>query len=93
MLFHPDNPHKSPAHERLYARYAIAFTVVDFTAALMFVIGSIFFFWPSTTTFATWLFLIGSICFGLKPTIRLRREIRLLRLDDYADLARDDTPA
>jgi len=55
----------------------------------MFVIGSILFFEPETTTAATWLFLIGSIFFGLRPTITMIREIAYIRLGDYVDATRE----
>lgn len=81
-LFDPANRHRSSRHAAIWAIYELAHTMVDFTAASMFVIGSALFFYPSTTYAGTWLFLIGSIFFGLKPTIRLAREIRLLSLGE-----------
>ena len=78
-LFHPDNFQNTDEHKRIYAYSEIAYTVVDVSAALFFVVGSILFFSASTTTLATWLFLIGSILFGLRPTIRLGREILFAR--------------
>ena len=77
-MFDPRTKHASPQHCRLYAAYEIAFTLVDFFAAFLFVIGSILFFNDSTVNAGTWLFLVGSIFFGLKPTIRLVREWHLL---------------
>ena len=52
----------------------------------MFVVGSILFFKESTTYAGTWLFLIGSVMFGLRPMIRLVREVRLVRMKDYDDI-------
>ncbi|MFT6023417.1 MAG: hypothetical protein ACI9PY_001534 [Ascidiaceihabitans sp.] len=49
--------------------------------------GSILFFNESTTFVATWLFVIGSVFFGLRPTIRLYRELAYLRLGDYQSIA------
>lgn len=86
-LFHPDNRRQSPRHAQLWAAYEIAFTAVDFLAAGLFVIGSILFFWSQTATQATWMFLLGSICFALKPTIRLTRELHYLRLGRLQALA------
>lgn len=80
QIFHPDNRNASEEHARLWAAYEIAYTAVDFSAAAMFVVGSVFFFWSSTTFAGTWLFLIGSVFFGLKPSIRLLREIRMVSL-------------
>lgn len=74
-------------HAALYAQYELAYTFVDFAAAGLFVVGSLLFFNESTANIATWMFLIGSICFGLKPAIRLVREIHLYRLGDYKALS------
>nr|WP_282452345.1 YrhK family protein [Corynebacterium meridianum] len=88
-MFDPENATCSPASKRIYAWYAIAYTIVDVAAAVLFVIGSILFFRESTTTIATWMFLIGSILFGVRPCISLAREWHLLRIRDYDDLAAD----
>lgn len=86
-LFAPDNRDRSPRHARLYAIYEVAFTAVDFMAAFMFVIGSAMFFRPALETTAIWLFLVGSLCFALKPTIRLTRELHYLAIGDVDDVA------
>ena len=70
----------SPAAVALTRMYEIFHLLVDFLAALMFIVGSILFFLASTTFAATWLFLIGSVFFAVKPTLKLVREIHLLRL-------------
>lgn len=88
MLFASDRRHHSPAHEKLYAAFEVAYTAVDFLAAALFIVGSIFFFSESLMTPATWCFLGGSICFALKPTLRLVRELRLAKLDDVDKLAK-----
>ena len=88
-LFHPDNRHKSEAHKRVYAMFEIAYTAVDFSAAVLFVIGSVLFFKQSTTYMGTWLFVVGSVLFGLRPTLKLWRELVYLRMGDYADIASD----
>ncbi|MDO4906626.1 YrhK family protein [Neisseria sp.] len=80
-IFHPDNRSRSPLHKKIYAYSELAYTIVDFSAALLFVIGSILFFSARTTYAGTWLFLIGSVLFGLRPTIKLCREFAYLRLD------------
>lgn len=87
MLFTRDHQHQTREHSKLYAGFEIAYTVVDFLAAVLFIVGSIFFFRESTTILATWLFLMGSVCFALKPTLRLIREVKLLRLDEVQRLA------
>ncbi|OWU86469.1 hypothetical protein ATO6_06585 [Oceanicola sp. 22II-s10i] len=86
-LFRHENREKSEASRAMWARYEIAYTCVDFGAAFAFVVGSVLFFWASTQIPATWLFLIGSILFAAKPTIRLVREIHLYRMGDTDDLA------
>ncbi|WP_127903312.1 YrhK family protein [Solirhodobacter olei] len=88
-LFHPDNSRLSPEHAKVWAAYEIAHTLVDFSAAGLFVVGSILFFYKSTTYAATWMFLVGSIFFGMKPTIRLLRELKFLRMGRYAALAEE----
>lgn len=90
MLFSSDRRNNSPAHQKLYAAFEIAYTTVDFLAAALFIVGSIFFFFESLMIPGTWCFLVGSICFALKPTLRLVREVRLARLDDVKKLAQRD---
>jgi hypothetical protein len=87
-LFDPGNHARSRDHARLYARFEIAYTVVDVAAALCFIVGSVMFFSEAWTRPGTWLFLIGSICFALKPCLRLARELgywRLGRVDVLAE--------
>lgn len=72
----------TPESARINRLYEIAHVMVDFLAAISFVIGSALFFFPSMTQAATWMFLIGSILFATKPTLRLVREIHLLRVLD-----------
>ncbi|WP_368484139.1 YrhK family protein [Phaeobacter sp. HF9A] len=67
--------------------FEIAHTCADFGAALCFVIGSIFFFYSSLVTAGTWFFLLGSVLFAAKPTIRLIREVKL------AAMGKDDVLA
>lgn len=88
-LFDPENRTRSAEHKRIYALYELAYTINDFGAALMFVIGSIMFFSEKWTHFGTWLFLIGSIMFGLRPAIKLARELKYLRMGDYDDVVKD----
>ncbi|MBV7408363.1 YrhK family protein [Maritimibacter sp. DP1N21-5] len=90
-LFHPDNRTRSEASRKLYARYEVAHTGVDFLAAACFLIGSFLFFSNTTQYAATWLFVIGSLAFAAKPTIRLIREVKLYRLGDLETLAERDT--
>ncbi|MFS4439418.1 YrhK family protein [Paracoccaceae bacterium GXU_MW_L88] len=85
-MFDPKNHTRSPEHERIYALYAMAYTIVDFSAAVLFVIGSVLFFSESTTYAATWLFLIGSVLFGARPTITLLREVAYMRSGEYGKI-------
>lgn len=86
-LFRPKE-HLQLEHAELYALYELAYTTVDFSAAILFIIGSFLFFSEATTYVGTWMFVVGSVCFGLKPTIRLAREIHLWRLGSYQALAK-----
>jgi len=61
--------------QRLRDLYALAHLVADFLAGLTFTVGSVLFFWPSTETPGVWLFLIGSLLFAAKPTVRLVHSI------------------
>ncbi|WP_375688808.1 YrhK family protein [Pseudooceanicola sp. LIPI14-2-Ac024] len=87
-LFRHENRERSEASKDLWARYEIAYTLVDFGAAFTFIAGSIMFFSEAWQTVGTWMFLVGSFLFALKPTIRLAREIKLYRMGDYDDLAK-----
>ncbi|WP_434619864.1 YrhK family protein [Arthrobacter sp. A5] len=86
-LFDPSRSQQSPAHARWFATIELIYTVVDFTAAALFIIGSILFFSPSAMSPALWCFLIGSVCFALKPTLRLVRQLHYLKLDKIDKLA------
>lgn len=86
-LFRHENRQKSERSKRIYALFEIVYTCVDFVAAATFLIGSFLFFSDATQTAATWLFVVGSFCFAVKPTLRLAREIKLYRIGDNEDLA------
>ncbi|PFG64652.1 YrhK-like protein [Thioclava sp. ES.031] len=87
FIFDTPSHEQTPEQRRFVALTEIAYTVVDFGAAFCFVIGSIFFFYESLMIPGTWLFLIGSLLFAAKPSIRLWRELKLLEMGDYKDLA------
>ena len=87
-LFKPSRRRQYISDAQTYARYELAYTTVDVSAAVLFVIGSIMFFFDAWQTAGTWCFLLGSICFALKPTLRIIREIKYVRQDDYEDLAK-----
>lgn len=87
-FFAPQRKDYSDEQTRVYADWEIAYTCVDFLAALTFLVGSVMFLSEEWTTFGTWLFIFGSICFALKPTIRLTREVHLMRIDDPGEVAK-----
>ena len=87
MLFNEDHRQGTERQRQIYAAFEIAYTLVDFVAALCFVVGSVMFFSEDWQTPGTWLFLIGSIFFALKPTLRLVRELKLAAMGDDKDLA------
>jgi hypothetical protein len=70
----------TPSHEQLVRRYEFGRTVVEFMAAVTFIVGSVFFFYESLTYAGTWLFVIGSVLFAVRPSIRLLLELHLARL-------------
>ena len=79
-IFSHDLRRASPDHAEIVRRYELARTLVEFLAALFFVVGSIFFFYPELLFSGTWLFLIGSVLFAVRPTIRLALELHLSSL-------------
>ncbi len=87
QLFRHENRERNHKTRRVYAYFELVYTCVDFSAAACFTIGSVLFFWKSTETPAIWLFLIGSILFAAKPTLRLAREIKLVRMGKLDSLA------
>lgn len=87
-LFRHDHRQSGEAQRRVYAAFEIAYTIVDVLAAVLFIIGSVMFFYDSLMTAGTWMFLIGSVCFAMKPVLRLIREMRLAAMGDVEDLAK-----
>ncbi len=87
MLFEKNTRDRSAEHRRTYAIFELFYTVIDFAAAFLFIIGSIMFFSEAWTYTGTWLFLIGSIFFAMKPALRLIRELKLAAIGDTEDLA------
>ncbi|AKO98317.1 MAG: YrhK family protein [Marinovum algicola] len=86
-LFYHRNREETSESRRIYALFELAYTAVDFSAATCFIIGSVMFFFDAWQTPATWMFLIGSVLFAAKPTLRLVRELRLAAEGDEEDLA------
>ena len=83
----------TPRHREVYGRYERVFTLVDFSAALLFVAGSVCFLFPELMTAGTWAFLVGSLAFAAKPSVRVAREFHLARLPLPGDLAPGEDPA
>jgi hypothetical protein len=79
-LFDTKYHEMSDESRRIYALYEMAHTLVDLGAALCFIVGSVFFFSEDLQYAGTWLFVIGSILFAVKPTLRFARELKLLSL-------------
>jgi hypothetical protein len=79
-LFDPRRATASPRHRQVYGRYQRVYTLVEFAAAVAFVIGSVFFFSEDLTLQADWLFLVGSILFAVRPTVAVLRETHLARI-------------
>lgn len=61
-------------------RYETLSIINDILVALWFIVGSIMFFFESTTTDGTWLFLLGSIELLIRPIIRLARNLHVQRI-------------
>ncbi|WP_299440692.1 YrhK family protein [uncultured Rhodospira sp.] len=57
--------------QHLHDLYAFGHLVVDFLAGLTFTVGSVLFFWKETENPAIWLFVVGSVLFTAKPSVRL----------------------
>ncbi|OCW56758.1 YrhK family protein [Hoeflea olei] len=85
-LFKPSTRRRYRADPKAYARFELAYTMVDVMAAALFVIGSVMFFSEAWQTPGTWCFLVGSVCFALKPTLRIIREVRYYEDSDFDDL-------
>lgn len=69
-------------------RYEALSIANDVLIGILFLLGSILFLWESSTGLATWLFVIGSAEFLLRPVIRLARRTHLKRFG--ADRDRTD---
>ena len=85
-LFDPRNKHASAKHQKIYAAYEIADTFISFSAAMLFLVGSWLFFYPKLENPAIWCFVIGSVFFAVKPTLRLIREIQYAASGDLEKL-------
>ena len=67
-------------HGKVYGQYQTVYDTVDLLAAIAFVVGSALFFSDKTQIAATWLFLIGSIFFAVRPLVHVARDFHMARL-------------
>ncbi len=86
-LFRHEARQRTEDTRAVYAWFELIYTATDFAAALFFVLGSVFFFYDSLMDAGTWCFLIGSVFFALKPSLKLTREIKLYRMGREETLA------
>lgn len=87
-LFAPENRDRSERSRRFWAAFELAYTMIDFGAAICFIIGSMLFFYASLMTVGTWFFLVGSIMFAAKPALTFGCEIKPAAIGDTRDLAK-----
>lgn len=67
----------SKRHARIWRNYQLWYDTNDLVAGIMFTVGSVLFFFESTQTAGTWLFLVGSIQFIIRPGINVARDLHL----------------
>ncbi len=63
-------------------RYEVVSILNDFFIAIWFLLGSVFFLYPSFEKIAAWLFVIGSVQFLIRPTIRLLAHLHIQRVPE-----------
>lgn len=78
--FDPRRATASPRHAEISGRYQNLYTLVDFAAAVAFIVGSAFFFSQELALAADWMFLAGSILFAVRPTVAVAGQIHLSRI-------------
>ena len=71
-------------HDQLVIRrrYEIGSIFNDFLIAIWFCLGSVFALFPSLAMASDWLFIIGSVQFLIRPTIRLAAHFHLRRIPE-----------
>ena len=69
----------------LRQRYEIASLANDLLIAVWFIVGSVFYFFPTTSPAGTWCFLFGSVQLAVRPAIRLARRVHLRRIGPQHD--------
>lgn len=78
--FDPRRNTATPRHAEIAGRYQNVYTLVEFAAAIAFIVGSVFFFYRNLTLAADWMFLAGSILFAVRPTVAVAQQVHLSRL-------------
>jgi hypothetical protein len=79
-MFKPKLFDATPRHAQVYGLYERLYTTIDLIAALLFLVGSVLFFYPELTYAGTWLFVAGSAFFAARPSVRFLREFHLAHL-------------
>lgn len=87
-LWRYHDPGETERRKQIYAAYELWYTVVDVSAAVSFLAGSILFLSDASKAVGTYLFIVGSVFFLLKPAIRLMREAQYAAHGDVDLLAR-----
>lgn len=69
-------------HEQLVIRqrYETLSIMNDFAIGIWFLVGSVLFLYPALAEAGTWLFIVGSAQFLLRPVIRLAHQLHLQRV-------------
>ena len=78
--FDPRRATASPRHAEISGRYENLYTLVEFAAAVAFIVGSAFFFYRDLALAADWMFLAGSILFAVRPTVAVAQQVHLSRI-------------
>lgn len=86
-LFALENRTRSQRHRDIYAAFELAHTAVDLAAALLFVVGSCLFLQDAWRHVGTWLFVVGSVLFAVRPSLRFARELKYLSMGEGDALA------
>ncbi|WP_084421247.1 YrhK family protein [Henriciella litoralis] len=71
---------KTEQHGKVYHGYQRLYDGIDASAAIAFIVGSALFFSEATMVAGTWLFLFGSVFFGVRPVVHLVRDFHMARL-------------
>lgn len=71
-------------HEQLVIRqrYEVYSILNDFFISIWFLSGSVSLLYPSLEKAAVWMFIIGSVQFLIRPTIRLLAHTHIQRVPD-----------